>query len=454
MKSKFFLYAASLLIAASASAQKGVDNGTQFGSGEDSVRCVTNISLFIPYARSNNYKDAYPFWKQVYEECPASHRGIYQYGVDILNWLIQQEKDDAKRDAIVDELMKLYDDRAKYFGDLKGYGKDWIVSRKAQNYNLIKGEKTDPSIIYKWTGEIIDEYKAKAEPLAISLYMFASFKLMQGETEKYREQYIEDFLKCSALLDEAYNAAKAANNDKDAESLLARKTEIEQNFAGSGVADCETLQSVYASKIEENKGNLEFLKETMTLLRRTGCKDIEAYLAASEHVYKIEPTAESAMGLGSKAYNEKDFAAAEKYYIEAIGMTEDSEMKVILYHAISTIAYNQNQFAKAKLNSQKCLAENPNYGQAYITIAKAYAQGGKNLFPGDPVLSKCIYYAVVDKLEKARQVDPSVADEALRLIRVYREYCPSKEEVFMHPKLNAGENFTLPGWIGEIVKIR
>ena len=26
-------------------AQKGVDNGTQFGSGEDSVRCITNISL-------------------------------------------------------------------------------------------------------------------------------------------------------------------------------------------------------------------------------------------------------------------------------------------------------------------------------------------------------------------------------------------------------------------------
>ena len=33
-------------------AQKGVDNGTQFGSGEDSVRCITNISLFVPYAKA------------------------------------------------------------------------------------------------------------------------------------------------------------------------------------------------------------------------------------------------------------------------------------------------------------------------------------------------------------------------------------------------------------------
>ena len=53
-------------------AQKGVDNGTQFGSGEDSVRCITNISLFVPYAKAGNFKDAYDFWKIVYDECPAA----------------------------------------------------------------------------------------------------------------------------------------------------------------------------------------------------------------------------------------------------------------------------------------------------------------------------------------------------------------------------------------------
>lgn len=37
-------------------AQKGVDNGTQFGSGEDSVRCITNISLFVPYAKPETSK--------------------------------------------------------------------------------------------------------------------------------------------------------------------------------------------------------------------------------------------------------------------------------------------------------------------------------------------------------------------------------------------------------------
>ena len=55
-------------------AQKGVDNGTQFGSGEDSVRCITNISLFVPYAKAGNFKDAFDFWKIVYDECPCRYK--------------------------------------------------------------------------------------------------------------------------------------------------------------------------------------------------------------------------------------------------------------------------------------------------------------------------------------------------------------------------------------------
>lgn len=454
MKSKFLLLAVSVLIAAGANAQKGVENGTPYGSGEDSIRCLTNISLFIPYAKSNNYKDAYPFWKIVYDECPTSTKNIYVYGVNIINWQISQETDPAKKETLINDLMKLYDDRVKYFGDDKQYGKDWIVARKAQNYNQLKGENTDPNVIYKWTGEVVDEFKEKTEPLAVSLYMFASFKLMQGDMDKYKEQYVNDFLKCSAILDAALATAEAAKKEKDAENIIARKTEIEQNFAASGAADCETLQSIYASKIEENKSNLDFLKETMTLLRRVGCKDIDAYIAASEYSHKIEPTAESAMGLGNKAFRDKDYATAEKYYNEAINMTEESDIKADLYYALGAMASQQGQYAKSKQYSLKCLAEKPSYGRAYLIIATAYAAGAKNIFPDDPVLTKCVYYAVVDKLERARQVDPSIADEANRLIATYSKHFPTKEEVFMHPSINAGENFSIGGWIGETVKIR
>lgn len=57
MKMKGILVVAGLWVAvAGAYAQKGVDNGTRYGSGEDSIRCLTNISLFVPYAKVNNYR--------------------------------------------------------------------------------------------------------------------------------------------------------------------------------------------------------------------------------------------------------------------------------------------------------------------------------------------------------------------------------------------------------------
>jgi tetratricopeptide (TPR) repeat protein len=160
------------------------------------------------------------------------------------------------------------------------------------------------------------------------------------------------------------------------------------------------------------------------------------------------------MGLGSKAFRDKDFTTAETYYNEAINMSDNAEIKAELYYAMAVMAQQQNGYSKVKQLSLKCLAENPNYGRAYILIATCYAAGAKNIFPDDPVLTGCVYYAVVDKLEKARQVDPSVAEEAGRLINTYKKYYPTKEEVFMHPGVNMGESFSIGGWIGETVKIR
>ena len=455
MKSKFLLIiAASFLIAAGANAQKGIDNGTQYGSGEDSVRCRTNISLFIPYAKSNNFKDAYPFWKAAYDECPGSTKNIYIFGVQIINWQISQETDAAKRDALIDELIKLFDNRAKYFGDDERYGKDWIVAQKAQTINTLKAEATDQSVIYKWLNEIIDEYKEKVDPTAISLFMFSSFKLMQGDMDKYKSQYVEDFLKCSALLDAQLEAYKSANNEKEVESTVIRKTEIEQNFAASGAADCETLASIYTPKVEANKDNLEFLKETMVLLRRVRCDETDLYITASEHAYKIAPTAESAQGLGTKAFREKDYATSEKYFTEAIDMTDDPEVKANLYYLLGVMASQQGQYVKAKQYSLKCIGEKAEYGRAYMTIAGIYAAGAKGIYPDDPVLYKCVFYAVIDKLEKARQVDASIAADAAKQIAQYRNYLPSKEEVFMHPEIESGGTLAIGGWIGETIRIK
>ncbi len=94
----------------------------------------------------------------------------------------------------------------------------------------------------------------------------------------------------------------------------------------------------------------------------------------------------------------------------------------------------------------KSLDMKPNNGAPYLLIGKMYAATAKSVYPNDGVLARAVYYAAVDKFEKARQVDPSCADEANSLIGSYRAHFPSTEEVFMHPDLEKGQAITIGGW--------
>lgn len=434
-------------------AQKGVDNGTQFGSGEDSVRCITNISLFVPYAKAGNFKDAYDFWKIVYDECPAATKDIYLYGVRIMGWKIAQEKDPAKKKALIDDLMAVYDKRVKYFGNDRRYGKDWIVARKVQDYFAQTGDNADYNQAYSWLKEIVDEKGENTEALGLSLYAFASMKKMVNDPN-FKEQYIQDYLRASGGLEAQLKAAQAANNQKEADAVTAYKSGVDNAFANSGAADCETLQGLYAAKIEENKDNLEYLKQVVSLLRRMRCQEIDAYFAASGYAYKLEPSADAALGLGKQAVKAKDYDTAIKYFEEAANLETENSAKADDYYMIALLLFEQNSYSKARQYCQKSAEMNSASGTPYLLIGKMYAATAKSVYPNDGVLARAAYNAAIDKFEKAKQVDPNVAEEANTLISSYRAHLPSTEEIFMHPDLEKGKPFTVGGWIGERTTIR
>lgn len=454
MKIKVVLLALGCtMLSLGAYAQKGVDTGTPFGSGEDSIRCITNISLFVPYAKAGNFKDAYDFWHQAYTECPGAHKDIYLYGVRIMDWKIKNEPDAAKKKALIDDLMKVYDTRVKYFGNDRKYGKDWIVSRKAADYIAQVGEDADPNVYMPWVKEVVEEFGDNVEPLAVSIYMMGSHKKLLSDPN-WKSQYLEDYLKNAKILDAQLKAAQAANNEKDVTAITAYKSAVDGGFAGSGAADCETLQNMYAPKVEEAKTDLASLKEIVSLLRKVRCQEIDAFYAAAGYAYQLEPSADAALGIAKQAVRAKDYTKAIKYFEEAANMESENVSKAEDYYLIAALYSEQNNLGKAREYAQKAIATNPDYGNPYILIGNLYAKSARNIYPNDPVLAKVVYYAAIDKFEKAKQVDSNVADEAAKLANTYRAHLPSTEEIFMHPDLNKGQGFTIGGWIGERVTIR
>ena len=454
MKIKVLLLALGCsMMSFGAYAQKGVDTGTPFGSGEDSVRCITNISLFVPYAKAGNFKDAYEFWHQAYTECPGAHKDIYLYGVKIMDWKINTEKDPAKKAALIEDLMKVYDTRVKYFGNDRKYGKDWIIARKAADYLRLMGDNADPKVIYGWLGEVVNEFGENTEAMGVSLYMMAAHQQLIADPN-FKQQYLEDYLKCTKIIAAQLAAAQAANNEKEIKNLTTFKSAIDGGFAGSGAADCETLQNMYASKVEAAKVNLEALKEILSMLRRVRCQEIEAFYAAAAYAYELEPSADAAIGIAKQAVKAKDYDKAIKYFEEAANMETDPSSKAEDYYMIAVINLDQKNYSKAREYAKKAAATNTSYGQPYILIGQMYAATVKNVFPNDGVLARAAYNVAIDQWEKAKQVDESCVEEANKLIGTYRAHLPSTEEIFMHPDLEKGKSFTVGGWIGETTRIR
>jgi hypothetical protein len=71
----------------------------------------------------------------------------------------------------------------------------------------------------------------------------------------------------------------------------------------------------------------------------------------------------------------------------------------------------------------------------------------------DEIGTRAGYWAAVDKFVKAKNVDPSVADEANSGIALYSAYFPTRERLFFND-VKEGSSYTVGCWIGETTTVR
>ncbi|MDO5035517.1 MAG: tetratricopeptide repeat protein [Porphyromonas sp.] len=443
----------ALIFSLTAMAQTGVETGTPYGKGNDSIECAKNIAFYKTYAKSENYVDAYTFWKRVYDNCPGATKDTYIIGANILKYNIENAKTAEERQKWIDELMTMYDVRIKYFGDDPKTGKDYVLGNKAADYINYMGAETDYVKIYDWLVDVVNEKKENTDPLTLSYFTFASMvKMMQDDS--YKEQYINEHLMVDGFYNKKIEEAMAAGNNAVAETYQSFKQTGEDNFAASGAASCEVMEKIYAPKIAEHKTDKAYLESTIALFKSVGCTESPVYFSLSENLYNIEPTAEAALGIAGKAYKEKNFDRAENYYKQAIELSDDPSAQADAYYLLAVMSYNRGNYTTARTNANKAMQLKSNFGAPLLLIAQMYAASARNIFPDDPVKQRVVYCLVVDKCERARAIDPSISAEANRLIGTYRQHFPSKEDVFMHPDLQEGGSFTVGGWIGETTTIR
>lgn len=451
MRTKLFI--AALLVAGSAFAQKGVEDGSRYGHGQDSIKCLQNISIYTEYVKTGNYEDAYECWKQVFTDAPLAQSGTYSNGAKILHSLIAKAKTAEDQIKYAEELQQVYEQRLKYLDQLNTFVKNPVTAAEvkgtqAHDY-IAYNPKVDVNKAYELLREAVNMGKEETAYYVLGDLMKITGQKFKKDGESHREALLQDYLDCSNYIN---TVIAGIEDEKMLEQARQTKENIDGYFVNSGAADCESLQKIYAEKVEANKTDLEYLRKVVSIMGMLKCTDSDAYFAAAEYAHAIDPSSETAKSLGLLyARKRQDYNKALEYFDQAIELEENNFNKADMYYTAAVILNQLKQTSKAKSYLQKSISLNPNDGNPYILLAQMYAANHK--WTTETALNQCTFFVVIDKLQKAKSVDPSVAEKANQLIKEYSEYTPKIEDLFML-KIKAGDQVTVGGWINETTTVR
>ena len=388
-------------------------------------------------------EEAYPYWQQIVANCPKQSKNLYTNGTNIMRVKIAKAKDQAERDALIDELMHMYDVRIATYGE----GPKWTAKKALELEELLKEQGLDryyplydqavrmegdleAGYLVKYMEATINYVRAgKAEPtLVVDNYDIASEKL-EAELDKYVE--LNDSVKATEI--RGYIAGVEA--------------------AFSPYANCEQLVEIYGKKFEADPENIDLLKKITGILKKKRCIDTPLFFSATENLYRLEPNPATAMLMGQICFSKKQYNEAIQYLRDAAKeLTGKDKYMAYLYLGHS---YNRiNSYSAARSAYLSAAEADRTKGEPYRYIAQLYASSSGSA-SDDNMGGRSAYWAAVDKLQRSKAVDNSEENvkECNALIGRYSAHFPKTAEAFMLNLVN-GESFRVPGWIGESTIVR
>lgn len=481
MKTKrFVLIAAAMMgMAMSVSAQEASESKY----GADSVSCVSNLSIyseaykqweaakFAPDAISMEMVKA---WREVFLNCPRSSQLIYTRGEKIMDYFIRTNPKD--KDAYIDTICMMMDNRAKYFGIDAKTGNSQVANimgrkglliytynknRYEEAYNILKDAVAlDPSQLqgayidayFKSTIDMVNNEKAE-KMTVINVYQ---------ELSEVVDNNISVLAETVVQLNDARDDAETAG---DADAVAGFDKQIEKNEKSINInkgvksnldnlfqpyASCEDLIKVFSAKMAETPDDVTLLKRITTILDKKDCTESKLFLDAAVKLNELEPSPEASYSLGIKFFKDKKWSEAATFFDQATNTT-NSDRKYRAYRNLGMCYQNMGSLSRARDIFKRAAQVDPTNGEPYLLIAMLYAESSKQ-FSGD-IESKAVFWAAVDKCNKAKAIDPSCADKANSLIRAYTAAFPPMETIFFND-YNEGQSFNVGGWIGETTTIR
>ena len=461
MKAKFFIFLLGLGLSLSAIASNPgnlalpqQDNGSKYG--KDSATCVMNLSLYHEFYkqwRQSGYRnsainDAIKPWYWVFENCPRSTENLYIDGARMLEFRIQKAAP-AKKQSMIDTLMQVFDQRLKYFPDKYRSNESQrgeILGRKG-----IALYQVDPGAYqqaYKYLKESIDLDKEESMG-AVMFYYFRAITKMAREGQIDTAEVVNAYDRLSGFVNDKINTYKAQNNSRKVSEYKSIKGNIDFSF--QPFANCKDLVRIYRKKYQASPEDAALLKKIISTLEDKQCFNNTLYFDANQSLYKVKQDPQTAYLLGKLLLQQNKNSEALSYLNKATSI-KDTDQLVDVYMLMAQTYQGMNNYPRAREMARKALKVNPHYGMAYVLIGDLYASSASKCGNND-MTKKVAYWAAVDKYEKAKRVEPDLADAVNKRIAIYRQQYPTTEQLFFY-NLKPGDSYKVGCWINEQTKVR
>jgi len=415
----------------------------------------TAYVLYRDFYKTKEFEKALPLWKKAFALAPAANGRIkYQFddGVGIYKGLIEKETDEATKKAYVDEIMKIYDKRTECIGD-EGYS----LGRKAfDNYYYFSAYSSEDET-FKTFKQAMDLKGEKADYFVIN--PFAA--LLSDRVLDERISH-EEGRKYAKRIFAAVEYGKA-NCKKDCEAWDIvndyAPAKMENLEGVKGFFDCDYFSNKYHALYLSNPTDCETINMAYGRMLWGQCEKTDPLVtevknARQANCYTPPPPKESTLRQAYDAYTEGRYNEAITLFDAFVRKTTDPEKKAKYTLLIAKIYYGDiKNFPKSRKKALEAASFRANWGEPYILIGKLYASSGPLCGPGRGWDSQIVTWPAIDKFEYAKKIDPASAQEASKWISQYKQYMPTKEDIFIR-SLKAGSTYKVGCWINENTKIR
>lgn len=408
---------------------------------------IQAYSIFYENYRTGDYNMALQFGKWMLEKKPESIQGVnrfslprqYERMINVYTELSKEQSDPSMRSAYLDTALIVYEDAFETFDENQIDRYEWHFNRGRfyqENQSQLSGGLDSAYANYERA------YELDAE------------RFVQAGDGYYIRILLNDYIsnddrdKALQVMDDVEPMAS--------QNLLDAIEDLRNDLFTNPEERIEFLES----RLENNPEDEELIAELSELYNDVDNR--EKALEYAERLYEVNKSFENIRLLADYAQDDGEYEVAIEYLLEGVDLIEDTDVKKNVLLEISELYQNEEELQQARSYARQARDLDSDWGRPYIQIASIYASAISQCTSGRQIerQDRTVYWLVMDYLDRAASVDPSLASTVNRQRSTYEPVLPSAEDKFFSG-WETGDSFQIGSnisdcyaWINETTTVR